>query len=369
MRVLLIVTKADLSGAPIHVRDLAIELDRRGYEVMVIAGSDGFILSELRNKGIAVSILPSMKSNLNLINDIKSIYGMRRVFKSFRPDLVHAHSSKAGMLARISTYVFQKKTPVVFTVHGWGFGKNRPRVSSFFVFITEYLCRFITDFYVFVSEHDRVNGMKYLGIKSERSTLIWNGVRAPAVSKIKEGTRSADIIMVARNHYPKDYRTLILALKLIDFDRVVFVGEGTDSKDLVEFAEKVLGKSINKIEFLGLSNDVGSLLSSSKIFVLSSFFEGFPISIVEAMSHGVPVVASNVGGISEMIKDRHTGCLFEAGDYKCLGRLLKDLLEDEQMCAKLGINGKNFYHHNLEFESSFSKLEAVYNNLCKNAPR
>lgn len=366
MKILLVVTKADLSGAPIHVRDIAIELDRTGYEVLVVAGSDGTILSQLRDNGVSVSIVPSMKSDLNLFSDIKSICEIRELFRTFEPDLVHAHSSKAGMISRISTFLFSRKTPVVFTVHGWGFGKNRPLLSSCFVYATEFICRFITDFYIFVSEYDKTSGMKHLGISNDRSTVIWNGVNAPIERKVIDSRQSADIVMVARNQYPKDYRTLILALQFINFDRVVFVGEDTDEKAIIEFARKNLGDRANQIDFIGASNDVASFLSNAKIFVLSSYFEGFPLSIVEAMSHGVPVVASNVGGISEMIKDGHTGLLFEPGNFRNLAILLESLIGDRTMRIALGKNGEDFYRQNLDFHISFSKLEYVYDKLCRN---
>jgi len=116
----------------------------------------------------------------------------------------------------------------------------------------------------------------------------------------------------------------------------------------------------DRVDFLGARTDVAQLLASSDIFVLASRFEGLPISILEAMRAGLPVVATNVGGVRELVDDQ-TGILVPAGDPSSLAAAIRELIANPQLRTLLGKNGRIKFEKNFRAEAMTEKIIAVYN--------
>jgi glycosyltransferase involved in cell wall biosynthesis len=357
INLLLIVTNADLAGAPIHVRDLALELHQRGNDVSVVFGENGVIKDALDKAGIKTFVLPSIRSNINLRQDICSVREFIRVVKAVRPDVIHAHSSKAGLIARIVG--FYLSIPVIYTVHGWGFGRGRRRIISAFVYLTELMLSRITSKFISVSNADREIGLKYFALANSKISTIYNG------SNFKSAFRGKDLcglhlIMVARNDHQKDYDTFFKALALSKFDSAVIVGRGTNEESFIANAQSLSGDNFKKIQFLGPRSDVEILLENSTIFVLSSRFEGLPISIIEAMSKGMPVLASAVGGVPELVSNGINGYLFNPGEFKDLALRINDLSDDPRKIELYGEASHARFVRDFSIGSMVDKILNVY---------
>ena len=156
--VLLVSTNADLAGAPVHVMLLAQGLASHGLNVGVVFGEHGPIRVELERQGISTWVVPTIRSNFNVAQDFQSVMSLRKLIREFDPQIVHAHSSKAGMVTRIAGAACT--VPVVYTVHGWGFGQGRMRSVSTIVRTIERLLRSRTSHYIAVSAHDRQIGLR-----------------------------------------------------------------------------------------------------------------------------------------------------------------------------------------------------------------
>lgn len=359
LNLLLLVTNADLAGAPIHVRDLAISLKGNGYKVSVIFGEYGVVKDNLDAAGIDTHVVESIRSSINPLKDIKSIIEVRKFAKALSPDLIHAHSSKAGLVARLVG--FSLRTPVVYTVHGWGFGKRRRVLVSLFVYLAELVFSFFTDKFIAVSNVDRCIGIKYLPITNSRILTIYNGTCfAPFSSHARPNLCGVRLIMVARNDYPKDYETLFKAVAISNVSSVTVVGRGTDEDSFITFARSHAGKNFNKINFMGVRSDVEKLLGCANIFVLSSNFEGLPISIIEAMSKGLPVLASAVGGVPELVLHGVNGYLFEPGNHKDLAAYINEFSFDESKIKSFGSASLERYGMGFSVESMTRKVIDVY---------
>lgn len=357
-KILIVSTKADLSGAPLHVLELAKGLVENGHLVTVIFGEDGEVRRDLEVQGISTHIIDSIKSKISIKLDIYALRDLSRLVKLLNPDIIHAHSSKAGMIARLVAW--RHGIPAVFTVHGWGFGPGRKAIIAMYVRLTEFFLKPITAFYIAVSEADARLGIAHLGIAERNIRCIHNGMPDTSVrNKPQPGTT---LIMVARNDFQKDYISLIKSIEHLPV-KLRCVGRDTDTDDFRKLAAKAIGQAVDKIEFLGVRSDVANLLASSNIFVLSSRFEGLPLSIIEAMRAGLPVVASDVGGCSELVEEGRNGFLVKAGDVEALQKAISALTADFAMQQAFGEASRALYLSRFSSDRMVSETINVYNML------
>jgi glycosyltransferase involved in cell wall biosynthesis len=167
------------------------------------------------------------------------------------------------------------------------------------------------------------------------------------------------LVMVARFRQPKDHALLLRALAGVEEDyRLQLVGDGPLMHYAMHLSE-ALGID-GRVEFLGLRGDVKELLAQAQVFVLASNYEGFPISIVEAMRAGLPVVASDVGGVSESVCDGENGFLVPRGDMPTLRNRLQKLISNATLRERMGAASRRRYVEEFTVERMVSKTLAVY---------
>jgi glycosyltransferase involved in cell wall biosynthesis len=198
----------------------------------------------------------------------------------------------------------------------------------------------ITTVTICVSERERRLGVAARTCGADRTVVIHNGVPSPAVAR--RGERSdgrARIITVGRLQAPKDPVTFVRALARLapDSFTATLVGDGPD-REAVEAEVRRLGLA-ERVKLAGDRRDVPELLAEGDVFVLSTASEGLPMSILEAMAAGLPVVASHVGGIPEVVEDGRTGLLVPPGDDRALAAAIGRLVADPGLQAELGRAG------------------------------
>lgn len=358
MKILYLITNADLSGAPIHVLNLSKGLSKEN-EVLVTFGVDGPITKQFDKNNIPYEVIGTMKSDFNFINDFVSIIKFLRLCRKFKPDLIHAHSSKAGMIGRITALLIKKKS--IFTVHGWGFGENQGRLKSLIILSIEKILSYLTDYYIFVSKNDeRVAQSKFSKIRGE---VIYNG------SDFAMGSLNTslplDIIMVARNDPQKDYKTLFKALKNSNFNCAKLVGKGTDNHDFIANAKSELGVKYENVSFLGEREDVAELLENSNLFILTTNYEGLPISIIEAMSKGLAIIATDVGGVNELVIDNWNGFLINHADSNKLSDLINYLFQNPEKRIQFGNNSQSHFLNCFTDQKMVNKTFEVYKKVLQ----
>ena len=165
---------------------------------------------------------------------------------------------------------------------------------------------------------------------------------------------------MARFEAPKDHSTLLCALaRLLDLDfRLQFVGDGPELAAARHLASDLALK--DRVEFLGHRHDVADLLARAQVFALSSRSESFPMTVLEAMRARLPVVASNVGGISEAVEDGRTGLLVQIGSADAWADSLKRLLVDSELRGWMGANGRNRYLELFEHDRMLARVTSLY---------
>jgi glycosyltransferase involved in cell wall biosynthesis len=333
---LILITLAEAGGAQTSVSLLLPGLTGE-FDVTVAAQGSGPLRDAARAAGVSFVQLEHMRRAISPWQDALALIELVRLCRRLRPEIVHAHSSKAGALGRLAAAL--ARVPVrVFTVHGWSFAAYGGLPGRLYLWVERRLRR-LTTAVVCVAEASRDVGIAAGTCPAERTLVIHNAVDVAAFGASEQLRGTPQVVSIGRFAFPKDFATLVEALAATRADyRAAFVGEGPL---LPEIAAVIRERGLaERIDLLGSRSDVPAVLASADIFVLSSRSEGFPISVLEGMAAGLPVVATDVGGVSESVVDGETGLLVPPDDPGALAAALDRLLTDRALRLRLGAAGR-----------------------------
>jgi glycosyltransferase involved in cell wall biosynthesis len=358
MRLMFVITRGDiLGGAQSYVRDLARRFAADGDEVLVVAGAMGAMTATLEEAGVPAIQAPGLLREIQLLRDVGSVASLSSLMRSFRPDLVTTHSSKAGIVGRIAARL--TGTPCLFTVHGWAFNSSEPRTKRTVYRSLERAMAPLAARIVCVSEHSRELGAA-AGIRPDRLVTIHNGIPdAPPHLRAEPGMPGRlRLVSVARFAPPKDHRTLLLAVKEVEDVDLDLIGDGPAEGETRALARELALD--DRVRFLGRRGDVPETLARAQAFALCSRSEGFPLSTLEAMRAGLPVVVSRVGGAPEAVVDGETGYVVHTNDVAGWRDRLAALAGDPALRARMGASGRALYEARFIFERMYAETAAVY---------
>lgn len=319
MKILMVITEGDLGGAQRHVLDISRELSKRGHELLIAIGGDFTELSD----AAANSILPietvrlqNVGREIRLAKDFRGLLEIYKLIRSWKPDIVHCHSSKVGVLASIAGRVAGAK--VVYTAHGFVFCEELPLVTRLVYLLAEKISTLFRHKVIAVSQSDADAARKNFIVSSKKLTIIPNGLdlsiedRLLDVKSAREMISSwagadmsdAKIILSIANFYPAKNLSLLVqsfesVLARIPEARLVLVGDGKE-RPVCERLVEQNPKLHEKVFFTGKRADAFQVLRGADVVALSSTKEGMPYVVLEAKFAGTPVVATRVGGIPEM---------------------------------------------------------------------
>lgn len=345
-RVLHIITRLELGGAQRNTLYTVENLDRTRFDVGLAWGpGDRLDGDASRLERVTRYPIASMVRHVRPVMDYGALAGLRRSVRNFSPDIVHTHSSKAGILGRCAA-ALENVPIVVHSVHGYGFTPLQPiPLRAAFYSVEKAIARLTTHFIV-VSRPNLELGLELGLFGRERVSLIRSGIDLDKQASDEERARflreinlPANAVIVTqignfkRQKAPLDFVRVAARVGRSQPDAwYVMVGDGP----LRPAAEKLavrLGIS-SRMKFTGWRNDVHAALAVSQVSVLTSRHEGLPRAVVESLACGVPVVATRVDGTAEIIQDGANGLLAEAGDLDGLAARVVDLLRDETKRAR-----------------------------------
>lgn len=308
-------TRSDtVGGVHTHILDL-LKCLRCEHDVHVICGSrspDSPFLTLLDNLNIKYSCLFRFSNDFNPLNDVHSFFNLLTILNSLSPDLVAIHSSKAGLFGRIACFVLGIKS--TFTIHGWSFNSGSNLLIKFSYLFLEYLLQNLSSVNICVSRND-FRQMCRLGFNKKKFICIPNtAYHVMDQSKfnssfLERNYTKLRIVCVARFDKQKDQSLLIRCLSLIDkcLWELTFVGDGPTLSICQDLCRSL--DLEDNIYFSGHCDDVISFYSSANLFILPSKWEGLPITLLEALSSGLPIIATDVGGVSECVMHGSNGFL------------------------------------------------------------
>ena len=362
-RILLLVTLAETGGAQTYVASLLPMLAQH-FDVAVAAHGSGPLRERVQASGVRFIQLEHVRRPLNPLRDLRGLLELTALVRRERPHIVHVNSAKAGALGRLAAWL--ARVPIrVYTVHGWSFTAHGG-VSSVVYRGAERLLRPLTTTTICVAESERRAGLAAGTCDEATTVVIHNGVELPRAVAVESRSGPYRLVTVGRLQAPKDPLTLVRALaELRRPGEAVIAGDGPD-RPAVEREVRRLGLE-SVVRLAGERDDVGELLAAADMFVLSSRSEGLPLSILEAMAAGLPIVASSVGGVPELVVDGETGLLVPPGDPHALAAAIERLLDDPALRRQLGTAGRTRVSEHFDLASARRAHLDLYRTLLADA--
>lgn len=356
IKVLHVLSDTNIGGAGRYLFNLLSFNDNNRFQTVVACPGGGELEKQLKSKGIRVLTLEGGESSVNLGH----IKRLRQIISREKVDIVHTHASFAGRIAgRMSG------CKVVMTRHGLGSGGNRMVKRA----ATRLISRIFTDRIIAVSRAVKVSLMDS-GVPADMITTVYNGIDLSKFDGINGTLRrklgiapGVPIVgIVARLVPEKGYEYAINAfyhvLKVYPSARLVIVGDGPLEESLKSMCIKL---GINEhVIFTGYRQKVENLVADFDVFVLPSVSEGLGLALLEAMALGKPAVATEVGGIPEVIKHDVNGLLVPPGNDKYLAEGIIEVLSDKKRAKTLGLEAQKTACQKFSSKTMIEKTEEVY---------
>jgi glycosyltransferase involved in cell wall biosynthesis len=370
LRVLLLVTLSDWGGGAQHIVYVLAQHLRAGYDVTVACAPGGLLIDRLREEGIRVVEIPEFVRLVDPLRDLRVFLKLYRWMRRERFDVVHTHSTKAGFLGRLAARLAGVPA-VLFTAHGWAFTEGRAYWKRWLIGQAERLAAKVTTKIICVSRHDQELALKFRVADEKKLVVIYNGIDPQAftpasgssVQKQLHIEGASVLTCVGRLAFQKDPLTLLKAFQKLSNCKLVLVGDGPLRPRVERFVlrNRLQGRAI----IAGERQDIPEILAASDIFVLSSRWEGLPLTIIEAMLAGLPVVATGVGGVPELIEHGITGLLVSAGNASMLAEALHQLLQDKKLRQEMGEAGRKRALEKFSLDRMLQETTNVYQDVAK----
>lgn len=355
LKVLLMITRAELGGGQTHVADLLRGM-KDSLDCHLATGETGYLTEVAQQLGIPFHVLPHLVQPMNPADDLRAIRECHALLRELRPDLLHAHTSKAGIVGRAAARL--AGVPSVFTAHTWCFAEGTSWKWKLIGTPLEKLAAAWSGRIINVSDANRALAIKRSVGRADRHVTIHNGIPDNPLRARPGYTGPVRILMLARFAPQKAQSLLLQAVRGLDMPfELLFAGDGPMRGEVERHAASLgLG---NRVRFLGQRLDVPELLALSHVFALFTHWEGFPISILEAMRAGLPVVASAVGGVAEAVNDT-CGRVIAPGDVAGFRAALAELIASPALREQLGKAARARYEREYTLEAMLGKTLAVY---------
>ena len=393
IRVIHVITRLDMGGSAQETLLTVLTLDPQYYKVVLIKGStseSAMSSAELQNvnqqlaaacdRGVEIINLPSLVRRISPWNDLKTFVLLWNLIRKHKPHIVHTHTSKAGVLGRLAAWL--ARVPVIIhKPHGHVFyGHFGPRLSRFFLFI-ERLLGGMADQVVALTPMEARDYLTLKVLKADKISIIHSGVVLNRYQitpkkrrqKKKELDIPPDSLVVGYVGWLipiKGVTYLVSAMAKVaekyPKSILVLVGKGDDKgEEEVHLRKQVEDVGLaGKVRFLGWRPDVDEVMGCFDIFVLPSLNEGMGRVLVEAMAAGLPIVASRVGGIPDLVKDGQNGLLVPPADAPALTKAIYDLLADKKRRKQMGTAGKKMCRP-YSAEAMVEQINDLYTDLLK----
>ena len=347
IRVLHAITLLELGGAQRNTLDTVTLLDRGRFEVALACGVGAELYREAQALAdMRLFSLPHLVREVRPLADRAALAELRAAIREFRPDIVHTHSSKAGILGRWAAR--RERVPIVIhSIHGFGFGAHQSAPVRWAFLTAERLAARWTDHFIAVSRRNLEEGVRLGLFGPERASVIRSGVVLRSFRQHSGGDEvrrelgipagAPLVLQVAcfkQQKAPERFVALAEAVgRRFPDAHFVLVGDGALRPE-IEAVRRRAGIE-GRLHLPGWRRDVPALLDAATVVTLTSRFEDLPRALVEALAAGVPVVAMAVDGVDEVVRDGDNGFLVREGDTAALGERVAAVLADGALRDRL----------------------------------
>jgi glycosyltransferase involved in cell wall biosynthesis len=354
---LLIASQPLDGGVARHVLDLVAALPRGAFTVDVACPPTSDVWKELCFRS-DITLHPISAARAPSLGDLLTL--VRLIPLVLRSDVVHAHSAKAGLLTRLAALLTGRRRRCFFSPHGWSFWAADGAMSRFYTLVERIASRWCYRI-VAVSSAERDAGLDAHVGRPERYLVVPNGIDVDRFSAEAQPVRGR-VVMVGRLATQKRPDLLVRAFAQvvpgISDAHLVLVGDGPLRDEVARLIEELGIEASVSLE--GTRPDVPEILRAAACVVLASDYEGAPYALLEAMGAGATVVATNVGGIPDVVESGVSGLLVPAGDEELLAQAIKFVLEDPVRARVIGDEGRRVVRERFTREVMAQTLAAEY---------
>jgi len=333
IKVLEVINSLKIGGAELLLRNFVIEAKKNNqYTVDVYtlyATNDAKNIEEIKKKNVRIWTL-DLKNKYNPSSIIK----IKNIIKREQYDIVHVHLFPSNAIVALSSLFLKKSIAYLFTIHSTF---NRRRSIKIFKIIDGLVYSRYAKI-ICISKQVQDSLIKWVPKIKEKIEIIPNGIPMNSKSNDNPLMKKYDVLFVGRLVQQKGINFLLEAVSILQkkykkIIRVAIVGDGPIKKELIKMCEEL--KIKDSVEFLGFQRDVDQIMRSSRVLVLPSRWEGFGLVLLEAMKNKLPIIATKVGGIPEIITNGHEGILVPAENPKILADSINRVLENSELRNQL----------------------------------
>lgn len=355
-----------IGGLEIYLRN-SIIYSNKNFEFIVVKGDRDSTIPIIKDGKAIKEYKVNLYRSLNLFNDLKCIFQVLKIIKIEKPDIIHCHSSKGGLIGRIVGYISGTKT--FYTPHAFSYlSTQNQTVRLIYILIERYLK--LNSFLLACSESERQLGITIIKYKKNKALLWSNSVPNIANLILKDSPDLKNekyIVYIGRPSYQKNTFFLQDVVKNIvekvpNF-KVILLGVGFHSPDLEKLKYLIklnnLQKNLILIDWIS-HEDALSIIKNSYFYLSVSRYEGLPLAVVEAMSLGKPLILSEVPGNSDCVDNNKNGFLIPLNINLFITKITQ-LWSNPQMVEEFGVNSQKKFLGNFDIKYQIKHLEDVYN--------
>jgi glycosyltransferase involved in cell wall biosynthesis len=361
-----------VGGVEVALRLILEYIDDQKFENIVIQGTSdsNTPFHDKSNNGVKTFMLPIIRE-ISPLNDFKAIYKAYRIIKKEKPDVIHAHSAKGGVIGRIVGAL--TNTPTTYSPHAFSYlSTANPTKRKVYLGIEKFFAKGSSTVLA-LSESERQRAIKDVGFPENRVWLYNNSIEP--IHEIKplsiQKTWPDDYISnVGRPSYQKNTELLIRAVYKIKQQRdihlvIMGVGYHAGELDMVTKLIKELGLQ-NDVTLLAWTSreDVFNVVKNAQVYVSTSRYEGMPYSVIEAMSLGRACVVSDCDGNRDLIRDNFNGFVIKDENSELYANKIIRLLDDKELNDMFCNNAKEFFQGHFDVNKNITLLETIYRNIA-----
>ncbi|HBD25149.1 MAG: hypothetical protein A2566_02060 [Candidatus Zambryskibacteria bacterium RIFOXYD1_FULL_40_13] len=371
-KVCFFVTKGVWGGAQKYVYSLATSLPKNSYDVFVVVGEGKILKDRLEEKNIRTYEIAGLRRDISVLSEIRSFLFLLKILRKESPDVLHLNSPKAGGLGTVVGRLLGIKK-IIFTVHGWTFNETRSKLGKMFILLLSWLTVLLSHKTIVIAEKERKQALR-MPFSKNKVTLIKNGV--DKISFVEKEIARKELLLrcgyemsaesvlwlgtISELHKNKGLEYTISALSKIDTPFICFIiGEGEERQNL----EKLLkaNNMENKVFLVGFLSEANQYLKAFDIFTLTSVKEGLPYTILEAGLAGLPVIASSVGGIPDIITSDTNGILVEKTNVEQITKAIQYMIDYPSERKMFGLKLQERMEKEFSLKQMLEKTINLYN--------
>ena len=377
IKILRVIARLNIGGPAIHVVLLSAGLDRRRFESILVSGSEnpgeGSMLDYALSHGVQPAIIPEIVGEFSLgPREMRALVRLYRLIRQERPQIVHTHTAKAGFVGRLAARLARVPV-VVHTFHGHVlqgyYGPSKTQLlrrmerglaclTDRIVTVSEQVKRDLVTYGVAAADHIQV-----ISLGLELDPFLDSGRYHGIFRREWQLTGTERLVGIVGRLFPiKNHHLFLEAAAVVagkdPSARFVIVGDGTLRPALESYAEEM--GIADRVIFTGWRRDLPNIYADLDVLAVTSNNEGTPVSAIEAMAAGCPVVATHVGGLPDLIQEGKTGYLVPPGDAPALATAWLRVLQQPEMARRMGETARRTARERFSAQRLVTDMEQLY---------